>query len=236
MISLYTDEARLKRYDKLLKQKEKCDFWLGKCLLISLVTALTESVGNLLTKPMAGALRGKLVTNGWTPLIVTLVMGLCVFSIALRNYRLMLAALTGVVVCLTLGFYTTFQIGAIQILPLSIGLRYGIMWAKLKIEEGFPRFKIDIEEHEVRTKSQTGYIEQRALEAGVRQAQEALDPHAQMTDLMDSDAETQFLGAQLHRYHERSRRGIGAVILPEQHDEKMDKVKESEITDILEEI
>lgn len=233
MVSLYTDEARLKRYEKLLKQREKCEYWFGKSLLFSGVIALAESVGNITAKPMTSMLRGQLEANGISTLIVVLVMAFCVFSIIRRDYRLMLAALTAAVLCLALGFYTLFQIGALQIIPLSISIRYGITWARLKTEEGFPRFQIDIEEHENRTKSQVSYIEQRALDAGVRFEQEALDPNAQMTDLFDSDEKTKLLGAKLHQYHDRSRKGVAEVVPAEKHDGTMDAVQE---TDIMEEL
>ena len=121
MVSLYTDESRLKRYEILLRQREKCDEWLGKSLLFSGVVALAESLGNILTRPMSAMLRGQLEANSISTLIVVLVMAFCVFSIMRRDYRLMLAAMVGVVLCLTLGFYTQFQIGAIQIVPLCMG-------------------------------------------------------------------------------------------------------------------
>lgn len=226
MVSMYTDEARLKRYSVLHAKMEKCEFWFGKCLLISIVVSLAESVGNIFAKPVANLVQGKLVPNSISTLLVVLTMGFTVFAITQRNRKLILAALVAVVLCFCAGWYTQFQIGAIQIMPLSIALRYAFTWNMLENEEGFPRFQIDWEEHGNREKSQVSYIERRALESGARVEQEALDPNAQMTDIIDAPEEVQQLGAKLHNYHERSRNSDAAVQIAPHHNQTMDAIED----------
>ena len=228
-VSIYTDEARLKRYEKLLRQKEKADQMFGKSLLFAVIIAVTESIGNVVAGPAAWMLgNAQAKFPGLSALAVVVTMAFAVFSIVRRERWLIFAAMAAVILCFAAGWFTFFQIGLIEIVPLGISLAASFTWHKLKSEEGFPRFQIDIEEHEVRTKSQVSYIEKRALDAGIRQEQAALDPHAQMTDLMDAGTAPQYLGAKLHNYHERCRNSDAVVQVKPRFGTEMETVEQKE--------
>ena len=226
MVSLYTDEARHERYDKLRKQSERCEKIFSKVLLAVIVLSLTETVGNLVSGPMAWMLGADTASKGICVLFAAAAMVLSVAAVLSRSYLLIGAAIIADVLCCAAGWLTAFQIGAMNIIPLGIAMPSAFTWEKLKNEEGFPRFVIDYEEHEIRTKSQVSYIEHRAVEEGIRTEQEQLDPDAQMTDIMDAGSETQQLGAKLHSYHERSRRGVAEVMISEPHSGRMDEIEE----------
>lgn len=226
MVSPYTDESREARYDMLRGKAERCDKLFGNCLKFSIVIGLCESACSLFSGPMGSVLSAGMVKlqSGGNSLISIAVMAFACIAIASRSWKLVIAALAAVIIAGVAGCFCMLQIGLIDIIFLSLAARASFTYANLREEEGFPRFRIDFEETEARTASQVRYIKKRALESGVREAQETLDPNAEMADLLDAGSDKQFLNAELSNYHDRFHGADAVVHEPELHDDSMEEL------------
>ena len=121
------------------------------------------------------------------------------------------------------------ELHGLSLLPLAAlgaALAICVKWEMLKKEEGYPYFKIPLSEYEDRRKAQVSIIEHRAVEAGVRAAQDNLDTDRDMDDLLDQT--TDAVHAQLHSYHDRSRDADPVVRAAEAHDGTMTKLEDME--------
>ena len=230
MISIYTDEARRKRYADNLRIKAKCEKWFAISLGIYVLLMIAELCGGFFSRGMAIGLGVNNIAQigryHLLPCFLALSAGLA--GILLREWRLTAAAVIGVLLVTCAGWFNAFCIGTFTLLPLASATAAGIKWAKLRKEEGFPRFQIDWAEYETREKSQTGYVQQRALEQGVRTEPQPLDPHAGMRDLTEKP-ETEALPAVLQGYHDR---GIGSdpvVQAPVSHYDRMATIKPEDV-------
>ncbi len=210
MASLYTDEAREKRYEGLRIQSELCERgfkWLPR------ITA-----GLLLTAWLAVFLINREISSdGQIMMLLAVVPG--GIGVACRHW---LPTGISVLAMLFVTFIFFEELNGFSLLPLaalSVTLMLCIKWEKLKKEEGFPHFKIPLSEYEDRRKAQVSYIEHRAVEAGVRAAQDHLNPGRDMDDLLDQ--QTNAVHAQLHGYHDRSRNSDPVVRAAETHDGSM---------------
>lgn len=218
MVSLYTDKAREERYFRLRRRKKLCDRILSIALLASILIGFAEIAGELLAPPLLKGLRGGLDTASLPmPSLhnVFPIASMILVPIAAQKRSWILAAIATPMILLSavFGLLCKFLIGVLD-LPLLAGIIYaGRIWEHLKEQEGFPRFRIDFEEYKQREENQNHYIEQRAIDEGVREEQDILETDAEMDDLTDSGAAPQRLGAKLQRYHERSV-GSDAVLHP----------------------
>lgn len=217
MASLYTDEAREKRYDALRAKSEQCNTafkWLPR------ITA-----GALLIVLFAQPLIARSLDIGSAlPLIIAVLVGLS--GALLRNPVPAAAGIIGVVLATAVGWESPFCVYPLMLIPLGVILYFTVVWMKLQKEEGFPYFRIPLSEYEDRRKAQAAYIEQRAVNIGVRREQAELDPNRDMDDLLDQN--TDAVHAQLHSYHDRSRDSDPVVRAAEAHDGTMTKLEDME--------
>lgn len=217
MASLYTDEAREKRYERLRLQSELCERgfkWLPR------ITA-----GLLIIAWFAVFMIEKEVSSdGQIMMILAGVLG-CIGLL----FRHWIPAGISVLAMLFVTFAFFGELHGLSLLPLAAlgaALAICVKWAKLKKEEGYPYFKIPLSEYEDRRKAQVSIIEHRAVEAGVRAAQEHLNTDRDMDDLLDQT--TDAVHAQLHSYHDRSRDADPVVRAAEAHDGTMTKLEDME--------
>lgn len=215
MVSLYTDKAREERYFRLRRRRKRCEKISGIAFAVTVVVGLTELAADLFSGLILAGLTGQESKEVPLPGILTLLpaaaMILAVVAVIRKNWLIAAADILFIIFLAMFGFLCKFYIGVLDIPPLGAMVYVGRVWERLKEQEGFPRFRIDYEETQNRERLQAGFIEHRAVEEGVREEQEELDPGAAMEDLMDAGKSKQQLGAKLQNYHNRYE-GADAVI------------------------
>ena len=204
MVSVYSDKVREERYFQLRRKKKQCETCLAFCLAAFALIMFAELVGGACSYSMAVGLHvnaiAKLQRYHLLPNLAVFAVGLS--GILFRKWLPALIGAVGILLVTFAGWMTPICIGTFGLIPLGFTVAAGLQWASLKKEEGFPRFQIDFEEYEVNRKAQTNFVQQRALQQGVRTAQQPLDPDAQMTDIANA-SEIQALPSTLWGYHDR---------------------------------
>ncbi len=182
MASIYTDEARRERYDRLRAKKKRLD----KCLDIVMWLALIGAFIGVVSGFMSGVLNGVLYGNlkpFFIWLLDTGIYGVMIWAIYAKNIKLTLIAM-GIVALSSIAVIAGGEIpdGLVLLIPVLI---VDIQWDKLSKEEGFPLFDISFREYEDRERHQTEIARNRALAAGVRVATAEGDG-ADMGDILDA--------------------------------------------------
>lgn len=230
VISIYTDKARLERYSVLLQKKSRCEKVFAVCLGIYAFIMAAELIGGVCSYgiSMGLVLNEAADIKGYHLLPNLLAFSLGLAGILFREWKLSLAGAAGILLVAAEAWLTKFQIGLFGFPLLLAAAAAGFQWAKLKKEEGFPRFQIDYEELQAREKSQVSYIQHRALEQGVRTEQQALDPQADMTDLT-AQPQPSALPAMLQGYHERGAGSDPVVAAPVPHFDRIQTISPEDV-------
>lgn len=183
MTSIYTDEARQARYDRLRAKKRRLDKCLDVLMWITLIGGFITLLSGFMTGVLGGVLYGDLKAFfEW--LLNVAVFGVTVWAIYAKNVRFTLIAMIVSAVAAFLELATASGF-VYALIPLILTLIVDIQWEKLSKEEGFPLFEISIREYETREKHQLEIARNRALNAGVRVATAEGDG-ADMGDILDA--------------------------------------------------
>ena len=215
LISIYTDEAREKRYFVLRRKKKTYETCFGICVGIYALIMISELIGGVASRGMAIGLGVNQIARidryHLVPNFLVLAVGLC--GILFRKWIPAVIGAAGLICLAAAELMTPLYIGLFGVIPLGVTVWAGMGWSALKKEEGFPRFQIDLEEYEAQRKAQVSFMQQRALRQGVRTAQQALDPDAEMHDLAE-EAGPDALPAMLQGYHARGAGSDPVVQVP----------------------
>lgn len=230
MVSLYTDKAREERYFRLRKRKKRSELIFGISLAASALFCLTEMAAELFSGPLLKGVSGGLTSQalsmpGLHTIFTAASMILAIVAVCRKSWILAAMDIPLVLICGVIGLYCPLMIGMYNLPVLAASVYAGRIWEKLKEQEGFPRFRIDFEEYKHHEEAQSQYIERRAVESGVREEQDLLDPNAEMDELFD-DGVLQRVGARLQKYHDRSLGGDAVIHPAEQPNGVMDELEE----------
>ena len=229
MANILTDESRLARYSVMRKRKKWIEIVFDISMWAMLLAALTEIIPQFFSGVLRGIFLGELMPFA-AFLAVLAGMAFFIYAIFRRDFRFLIPALVLSLLFDVAGVFA--GLGALLApLALTVSLVDSFFWLALQHEEGFPQFEISIAEEQEKKAVQEKRTEYRTLQAQVREAQEQLNPNAEMTDLLDAGIEPEHMPAHLSNYHERYR-NADAVVRPQQvHGDRMDEVSESEHSD-----
>lgn len=220
MANLYTDEVRLARYEMCRRRAKRCETVFDISMWSMILLALLEVGPNLAKGFLYGIFIGDLEPF-FVMLAVTAAMVFSIYAIFRRDWRFLLGGLICSLVLTTFGVFMLF--GYLSPVVLLIAMVVSLDWRRLEKEEGFPHFEISYAEWQGQQKLQERRARSRAVQSGTYVRQEQLNAHADMSDLLDTDAEQ--LPAELKNYHNRSF-GADAVVRPGQqpHSDRMDQL------------
>lgn len=221
MANIYKDEVRLARYDVCRKRAKRCELMFGISMWVMIFLAIAEIIPHLLYGFLNGLFLGEMMPF-CVMLVVTADVVFSICAIFRRDWRFLLGALICAVVFVGSRLFVLF--GYLSPIVLLLSLIASIDWRKLEQEEGFPRFEITYAEQTEQQKTQERRAQYRAVQAGTRVEQAHLNVHADMSDLLDEDADQ--LPAHLENYHDRSLLAEPVVRLQEPHGDRMDHLEE----------
>jgi MFS family permease len=213
MANIYTDDARVARYEKLRRQKKIYEAVFAVCMIILLLISLIMVFSSLFRGAIWGLFLNQM-GDFWMGIGLLLCAGFAVYALFTRNWRWIIAA----------AVITGFLTGGLFSLPLLPSLVVSFFWENLKNEEGFPDFKVTGVEQKNSEQKIVQNLEKRALQEGTRVRQEALDPDAGMGDLLEDNQ--QVLPAELRNYHERSSNADPVARAADKHDSVMDTLED----------
>ena len=221
MSSIYTDDSRLVRYEKLRKKKKILEWILDAAMLIALLLAAGEVVPNLLESVLGSLTSLRDMGTVVLALAAVACMAAAIYAIYKKNCVITLAVL--VLTAALIGTGAVRYWGILQPLPLGTALICHFLWIPLTKEEGYPQFQLEVNRHQATEQAWDFSSRQRAVETGARTAPAAEDDK-DMRDLLSEGADV--LNAELHGYRERSQGADPLVHAAEQHDSAMDSLEE----------
>ena len=215
MASLYTDQERRERYEKLRSQRRRCEK-IRDILMIALIGTSLLMLGvsgwgdglSLIDASSASHTSMSIVPFAVTPLMTAV----CIYALYVKDLRLTVCAM--VISLLT----AAFSLNANILMPLLMGVASVVdrKWLTLSQEEGFPLFEIPFSEETERKVKASQITRNRALAAGIRTA--STERNSEMSDLLDAGSDTELLSAELSGYYERSTDAVAEIVPAEQHD------------------
>ena len=222
MASIYTDDARLVRYEKMRKRKDILEKIRGACMIIALLLAIDEAVPTLLDSVVGGLAMLRGLDSFFVSIIAVLTAAAAIFAIYKRNWIISIVVLAVVGLMCSIGVLHFW--GFFLIAPLFVSLICDFFWAKLSQEEGFPQFRLEIGRHEATEKAWDYTARKNALESGARVAATGSESDRDMHDLLDESAEV--INAGLTGYQARSEGADPLVHKGEKHSDIMDTLEE----------
>lgn len=218
MASIYTDESREARYDKLRKKRDRCEKVFSVCMWLSLFIGITTFGIGTVYGLISGVFLGEMM-----PLIISLFASascaLAIYAVYAKNWKLTLAAL--LITAVLIPLQVSEVVCAVVLIPVLIA---NVLWERLSKEEGFPEFRITQQEFDERRKSMERQTKKRALALGVRVA--ATDQSSEMGDLLDAGSDTPIMPGDLHAYHERGRQTSVVETAPVLQQGNMDSLED----------
>ena len=219
MASIYTEDSRLVRYEKLRKRKSVLETVLGIAMLLALLLAAGEVVPSLLESILGSLTLLREFSTFFLSLAAVACMAGVIFAIYKKDWRITLIVYA--VTCILIGCGAIRYWGSFQPAPLTVALICDLFWAPLTKEEGFPQFRLEVDRHTATEKAWDFTAKKRALETGART--EATG-ETDMRDLLVEGPDS--LGADLTGYQERSMNADPLTKAAEAHSEVMDTLEE----------
>ena len=209
MASFQTDEERERRYAELRKKKKWSDILCGIPILIGVFIFLS-GVFALLSTFMDVAMGGSIlaVLRMLCPLIASGTAVACIFS---RRMKLVLVAFAAVAVMDVISGSSVSLIMIPAMIPGIIGV---YIWSKLEEEEGFPLFRIPLDEIRERQQNAEKRSRYRAEQIGTRRAADG-EIRGGMGDLLDASEDVPVQTSVLQGYFERSANAQGEFSIPQ---------------------
>lgn len=183
MASIFTDDERRVRYERLRKKKRMLDIMRVICFWgILVITLLALSSAN---STIAG-------------IVGMILAGLGMIAAYLRDARIAagLIPVSIVAACLTGALPLT-----LPVLLDGLCIYFSTAWSKLSQEDGFPDFRISLSEYKQREELRGRSADERAVETGVRVAEIQTD--SGMHDLLDAGRDAPAVAGKLQAYRER---------------------------------